>query len=109
MYRVYAVDLAPDLVDLVAKTDRTPFRLANEYVDGPVGQVNTVPSAAAGDRGRRVRGLRPITSPATASLVTAYLETPGGTQSRVLAEDAAPARPTTWSGRARPPPTPVPG
>jgi len=89
--RVYAVDLAPDLVDLVAKTDRTPFRLANEYADGPNGQVNTV----------RIRRLRVteagafvvsarITSPATASLVTAYLETPGESQSQVLAEAAAP-------------------
>ncbi len=89
--RVYAVDLAPDLVDLVAKTDRTPFRLANEYVNGPDGQVNTVVirRLRVTQSGAFVVSAR-ITSPATASLVTAYLETPGGTQSRVLDEAAAP-------------------
>lgn len=83
--QIFAVDLAPDLVDLVDRTTRTPYRLFYENTDGPDGQVTTTRMRRLHTRtASAFRIAVRVTNPGDAALVTAYLETPAGVEEVVV-------------------------
>lgn len=93
--RRYAADLGPAVVDLVARTDRTPYRVSTPFVNGPDGQeiVADLHRLRLTESGALRVTLR-VTNPTDDPTVTAYLVTGGGVQTRVL--DRASTRGATY-------------
>ena len=83
--RRYAADLGPEVADLVARTDRTPYRVATLYRNGADGQEITanLRRLRLAESGALRITLR-VTNPTDEATVTAYLVTDAGVETRVL-------------------------
>lgn len=88
--RLYAADVAPDLVGLVASTTRTPYRVVTTRTDGPDGPVarTRVQRLRVIDGGTLAVRLH-VVNPVDADVVTVYLATPSGLQATVLDRSSA--------------------